>query len=44
MVFPRQEYWSALPIPSPGELPYPGVKPMYPALDKGGFFTTEPPG
>ena len=25
--FPRQEYWSGLPFPSPGDLPYPGIKP-----------------
>ena len=43
MGFPRQEYWSGLPFPSPGDLPNPGIKPMSPAL-AGGFFTTEPPG
>ena len=42
MGFPRQEYWSGLPFPSPGDLPDPGVEPMSPAL-AGGFFTTEPP-
>ena len=42
MGFPRQEYWSALPFPSPGELPDPGMEPTSPAL-AGGFFTTEPP-
>ena len=26
-----QEYWSGLPFPSPGDLPGPGIKPMYPA-------------
>ena len=26
MGFPRQEYWSALPFPSPGDLPDPGIK------------------
>ena len=26
--FPRQEYWSGLPFPSPGDLPKPGIKPM----------------
>ena len=31
MGFPRQEYWSGLPFPSPGDLPYPGAKPMSPA-------------
>ena len=40
---PRQEYWSGLPFPSPGDLPDPGIKPMSPAL-AGGVFTTEPPG
>ena len=28
----RQEYWSGLPFPSPGDLPEPGVKPGSPAL------------
>ena len=28
----RQEYWSELPFPSPGDLPYPGVEPRSPAL------------
>ena len=39
----RQEYWSGLPFPSPGDLPSPGTKPTSPALT-GRFFTTEPPG
>ena len=43
MVFSRQEYWSRLPFPYPGDLPDPGIEPMSPALE-GGFFTTEPPG
>ena len=43
MVFPRQEHWSELPFPSPGDLPNPGINPAFPAL-AGGFFTTEPPG
>ena len=30
--FPRQEYWSRLPFPSPGDLPDPGIKPMSPTL------------
>ena len=38
--FPRQEYWSQLPFPSPGDLPDPGIKPSSPTL-AGGFFTTE---
>ena len=40
---PRREYWSGLPGPPPGDLPYPGIKPMSlmsPAL-AGGFFTTK---
>ena len=43
MGFPRQEYWSGLPFPSPVYLPNPRVKPTSPAL-AGGFFTNEPPG
>ena len=43
MGFPRQEYWRALPFLSPGDLPDPGIEPVYPAL-AGRFFTTEPPG
>ena len=29
MWFPRQEYWSDLPFPSPGDLPDPGIKPCF---------------
>ena len=32
MGFSRQEYWSGLPFPSPGDLPNPGIEPWYPAL------------
>ena len=32
--FPRQEYWSGLPLPSPGALPNPGVEPRSPAWQK----------
>ena len=32
MKFSRQEYWSGLPFPSPGDLPNPGIKPKFPAL------------
>ena len=32
MGFLKQEYWSKLPFPSPGDLPDPGIKPMSPAL------------
>ena len=41
--FPRQEYWSKLPSPSPGDLPEPRIESMSSA-SAGGFFTTEPPG
>ena len=43
MGFPRQEYWSRLPFPSPGDLPDPGIKLLSPAL-AGEFFTTKSPG
>ena len=42
MGFSRQEYWSGLPFPSPGDLPYPGIKLMSPALASR-FFTTQSP-
>ena len=32
MEFSRQEYWSGLPLPSPGDLPNPGTEPRSPAL------------
>ena len=32
MGFSRQEYWSGLPFPSPGDLPNPGAEPGSPAL------------
>ena len=41
--FPRQEYWSELPCPSPGDLPNPGTEPGFPAFADG-FLTTELPG
>ena len=28
----RQEYWSGLPVPSPGDLPDPGIEPRFPTL------------
>ena len=43
MEFPRQEYWSGLPFPTPGDPPNPGIKPPSLALT-GKFFTTVPPG
>ena len=46
MGFFRQEYWSGLPFPTPGDLFDPGMEPASPASPAlvGGFFTTEPPG
>ena len=32
MGFSRQEYWSGLPVPSPGDLPNPGIEPGSPAF------------
>ena len=46
MEFSRQEYWSRLPFPPPGDLPDPGIEPvsiMAPAL-AGELFTPVPPG
>ena len=43
MGFPRQEYWSGLLLPSPGDHPDAGIGSASPVL-AGGFFTTEPPG
>ena len=43
MEFSRQEYWSGLPFPSPGDLPNPGVKPESPALQTDSL-PTEPLG
>ena len=37
MGFSRQEYWTGLSFPSPGDLPNPGIKPWSPAL-VGRFF------
>ena len=47
--FPRQEYWSGLPLPTPGVLSNPRIKPTSPALQAvswvvGRFFTAEPLG
>ena len=46
MGFPRQEYWSGLLFPPPGNLPNPDIEPMSPVSPvlAGGFFITEPPG
>ncbi|XDA79069.1 hypothetical protein R6Z07F_009127 [Ovis aries] len=43
MGFPRQEYLSGLPLPSPGDIPDSGIEPMSPALQVNSF-NTEPPG
>ena len=41
--FSRQEYWSALPFPSPGDLPDPGIEPRSLALEAD-TLSSEPPG
>ena len=41
MGFSRQEYWSGLPFPSPGDLPDPGIEPRSPAL-QADVLTSEP--
>ena len=49
MEFFRQDYWSRLPVPSPGDLPNPGIEPGSPALQadslpsepRGGFITSD---
>ena len=43
MGFSRQEYWSGLPFPSPGDLPCPGIEHRSPALQADAL-TSEPPG
>ena len=43
MGFSRQEYWSELPFPSPGDLPGPGIEPGSPAFQADAL-TSEPPG
>ena len=43
MEFSRQEYWSGLPFPSPGDLPAPGIKPGSPTLQADAL-PSEPPG
>ena len=46
MGFSRQEHWSGLPFPPPGDLPDPGIEPVSlgsPPVS-GGFFTPAPPG
>ena len=43
MEFSRQEYWSGLPCPFPGDLPDPGIKSGSPAL-QADCLPSEPPG
>ena len=43
MGFSRQEYWSGLPFPSPGDLSNPGIEPGSPAFQAAAL-TSEPPG
>ena len=43
MGFSRQEYWSGLPCPPPGDLPNPGIKPRSPTLQADSL-QSEPPG
>ena len=43
MEFSRQEYWSGLPFPSPGDLPDPGIEPGSPTLQADAL-PSEPPG
>ena len=43
MGFYRQEYWSGLPLPSPGDLPDPGIEPKSPTLQADAL-PSEPPG
>ena len=42
MGFSRQEYWSGVPFPSPGDLPHPGTNPRSPALQADAL-PSEPP-
>ena len=43
MGFSRQEYWSGVPVPSPGDLPDPGIKAGSPTF-QADTLTSEPPG
>ena len=42
MGFSRQEYWSGVPFPSPGDLPHPGIDPRAPALQADALPSEEP--
>ena len=43
MGFSRQEYWSGLPFPSPGDLPDPGIDPGSPALQADALLSEKGP-
>ena len=43
MGFSKQEYWSGLPFPSPGDLPDPGIEPGSPSLQANALLS-KPPG
>ena len=43
MRFSRQEYWSGVPFPSPGDLPNPGIEPGFPVF-QANVLPSEPPG
>ena len=43
MGFSKQEHWSGLPFPPPGDLPDPEMEPAYPVTPAGRFFIIEPP-
>ena len=42
MGFSRQEYWSGLPCPPPGDLPDPGIEPRSPALQADSLSSESP--
>ena len=42
MGFSRQEYWSGLPFPSLGDLPYPGIEPGSPAFQADALISERP--
>ena len=39
---PRQEYWSALPFPSPGDIPDPEIEPLSPTLQADSLLSELP--
>ena len=43
MGFSRQEHWSGLPAPSPGDLPNPGIEPKSPTLQADSLLFTQAP-